>query len=355
MNRKTILLSVAIVAIMSSVLAVSLTFTAAAVSPGQVLVTSPSVSHAGKPMPLQSQPNMQYNNNNQPLMVPNAPSTNGWNQGPSGGNGMFTHRNYVLPQHGQGMYGHVSINSTQAKAAVEADIPNLKTGTPTSFRTSWVVPVEDQNGVVTSIQVPTINANTSDQAKSIVDQSLANGWSAGEPQLIGATYLVPLLDSSNTTVSYARVDGRRGAIITSPSTTFTVTSDQAKTIVSNAISNFTVGTAMDIGRAWIVSIQYNNNTVMTVILGKINTPTSDDVVTAVKNSLETGWSAGDPTQTRLNYNVAIIDSNGNTIGNIIVNGRTGDILGCSNNPRIGLTGGVKGSLTDNSNVVGNAL
>lgn len=362
MNRKTILLSVTIAVIAGSVLAAGFALNAAA-SPGRVMMTTPpGIGHADRSTPMQTQPRTQYNNNNNnPSMLPSVPNTppmSGWNQNSPGGQGMFAHGNYSSPQRGPRMNGRVSINinSTQAKSVVEADIPNLKVGAPTSLRAGWIVPVEDAKGVVTLIQVTTVSANTSDQAKNLVEQSLAKGWTAGDPKLMGVTYFVPLLDSNNTAVSYARVDGRSGAIITTPSLTPTVTSAQAKTIVNNAIKNFTVGAAKDAVSAWIVTIQYENKTVMTVILGKINTPTSNDAVTAVKDSLQKGWSAGNTTQTRLTYNVSIIDSNGNTIGNIIVNGRTGAISGFLNNPKVGVTGGARESPVNNNVVVdGNAL
>lgn len=108
-------------------------------------------------------------------------------------------------------------------------------------------------------------------------------------------------------------------------TILTVTSDQAKTKVSDAIGEFKVGDAKDGGNVWMVSIKYKDKVVMTVLLGKLNTPTSEDAVKAVQDSMGKGWKAGEPKQLQSIYNVPIIDANGNTIGNIRVDGRSGDI------------------------------
>jgi uncharacterized membrane protein YdfJ with MMPL/SSD domain len=105
----------------------------------------------------------------------------------------------------------------------------------------------------------------------------------------------------------------------------TVTSEQANTIVSDAVNAFQIGEVKDGGSVWMVSIKYNDKVVMTVLLGKLNTPTSGDALKAVQDSIGKGWSAGEPKQHGFTYNVPIIDSNGNPIGNIRVDGRTGDI------------------------------
>lgn len=111
-----------------------------------------------------------------------------------------------------------------------------------------------------------------------------------------------------------------------PSTTIpTVTSDQAKTKVSDAIREFKVGEAKDTGNLWMVSIKYKDSVVMTVLLGKLNTPTSEDAVKAVQDSMAKGWKAGEPKQLQSIYNVPIIDARGNTVGNIRVDGRSGEI------------------------------
>jgi len=221
--------------------------------------------------------------------------------------------------------GNVTISSAQAKATVEASIPSFKIGTVTSLGTCWLVPIEDSKGVVTSIQVSRVSASTAEQAKSVVQGSLSMGWKAGEPRLMRTIYEVPLIDSKDATIAHISVDGNRGEIIRKPSTIVTVTSQQAKTKVSDAIKEFQVGEAKDIGNGWIVSIKYNGKVVMTVLLGKVNTPTSDNAVKAVQDSIAKGWKAGEPKLLQFSYNVPIIDANGNTIGNITVDGRTGEI------------------------------
>ncbi|MCL4435208.1 MAG: hypothetical protein M1503_07555 [Thaumarchaeota archaeon] len=333
MHRKILLLSVAIAVIAGSILAANITFTAAAAT--TAAATSRS---AGSPY-MYSQSRERYSFNNNPSGQATTSLTNGWNQMLTFGRNLFTHGNYRFSQWGQGMSGNVTITSVQAKSTVEADIPNLKVGTPTSFRLSWIVPIEDGKGIVTMIRVSHVTANTTEQAATVVSNSLAKGWTAGTPKLVRTLYYVPLIDSSNKTISYVRVDGRSGSIVmlTSSSPTLTVTSAQAKTIVSNAIKNFTVGDVKERVGSWIVSIKDGDKTVMTVILGKINTPKSEDAVNAVKNSLEKGWTAGEPKQHRSVYNVPIIDSNGDTISIIRVNGRTGDILGFPSMYRVGVT------------------
>jgi hypothetical protein len=104
-----------------------------------------------------------------------------------------------------------------------------------------------------------------------------------------------------------------------------VTSEQAKTIVSDAVKAFQIGEVKDGGSVWMVSIKYNDKVVMTVLLGKLNTPTSGDALKAVQDSIGKGWNAGEPKQHGFTYNVPIVDANGNPIGNIRVDGRTGDI------------------------------
>ncbi len=108
-------------------------------------------------------------------------------------------------------------------------------------------------------------------------------------------------------------------------TTLTVTSEQAKTTASNAVNALKVGEAKDTGNAWIVSVKYNDKVVMNVLVGKINAATSADAVKAVQDSMGRGWKVGDPKQLGSNYNVPIIDANGNAISNIRVDGRTGNI------------------------------
>ncbi|MBS7626611.1 hypothetical protein KEJ51_06200 [Candidatus Bathyarchaeota archaeon] len=105
----------------------------------------------------------------------------------------------------------------------------------------------------------------------------------------------------------------------------TVTDSQAKIIVNDALKTFTVGEVSDRGAVWIVSINYKGKPIMIVPLGKINTPTSQDALNAVQESLARGWSAGEPKQHGFIYNVPIIDSNGNIISNVRVDGRTGEI------------------------------
>jgi len=236
-------------------------------------------------------------------------------------------RNSSAPgQWNQSWSGNVTINAAQAKAVVSADIQNFTVGTPVPLRAGWVVPIENGKGVVTSIRVTNkTGASAADQAKSIVEDSLSKGWQAGEPRLMRIIYRVPLLNSNSTIVGFVRVDGRNGEIITRPSITVTITSDQAKIIVSNALSSFTVGDARDRGSMWVVNVTYNGTTVMNVPLGKVNTPTSADAVKAVQNSMTQGWSAGEPKQLGYIYNVPIIDSNNNILGYIVVNGSTGHI------------------------------
>lgn len=106
----------------------------------------------------------------------------------------------------------------------------------------------------------------------------------------------------------------------------TVTSDQAKTIVSDAAKAFTVGGVNDSGNVWMVSIKYNDKVVMTVLLAKLNTPTSGVALKAVQDSIGNGWTAGAPKQFGFTYNVPIIDSNGNPVGDVRVDGRTGGII-----------------------------
>jgi hypothetical protein len=141
---------------------------------------------------------------------------------------------------------------------------------------------------------------------------------------MGTTYSVPLLDSNNVEIGSVRVDGKTGEIMRIPSTIVTVTSDQAKSKVNDAIKDFKVGDVKDRGTTWMVNINYKDKVVMTLLLGKLNTPTSDAALKAVQGSV-TSWKAGEPKQPQSSYNVPIIDANGNTVGNIRVDGRTGDI------------------------------
>jgi len=225
----------------------------------------------------------------------------------------------------QSWSGNVTIDSAKAKALVEASISSFRVGTITSSRTGWLVPIEDGKGVVTSIEVGKVSASTAEQAKAIVEESLKRGWKAGEPKLMRTIYNVPLLDSKDAAIGFVSVDGRSGEVMRRPSTILTVTSQQAKTIVNDAIKEFRVGEAKDGGSVWIVSIKYKDKVVMTVLLAKLNTPTSEDAVKAVQASLGKGWSAGEPKQLQLIYNVPIIDANNNTVGTINVDGRTGTI------------------------------
>jgi hypothetical protein len=230
--------------------------------------------------------------------------------------------------------GNVTIDSAEAKATVEAAISGFTVGTPTLHGTDWQVPIQDGANEVTSIQVATISASTADEAKNIVEASFANGWKAGEPTLMRTLYDVPVLDSNGATIAYVMVDGNSGEIVNRPSTpqttttesiTLRVTSEQAKTKVTDAIKAFQVVDANDSGTLWAVSIKYNGTIVMTVLLGKANTPTSEDAVKAVQDSMDKGWSAGEPKQIGFGYNLPIIDANGNTIGNVMVDGKTGEI------------------------------
>jgi len=237
-----------------------------------------------------------------------------------------THFNRPWPGlRNQSWSGSVTIGSAQAKALVEAAIPSFRVGTIASSRTGWLVPIEDGKGMVTSIEVSKVSASTAEQAKVIVEESLKKGWKAGEPKLLRTVYDVPLLDSKDTTIGYVRVEGRSGEIMRKPSTILTVTIEQAKTIVNDAIKELKVGEAKDGGSVWMVSIKYKDNVVMTVLLGKINTPASEDAVKAVLDSIAKGWKAGEPKQLQSIYNVPIIDARGNTVGNIRVDGRSGDI------------------------------
>jgi hypothetical protein len=76
----------------------------------------------------------------------------------------------------------------------------------------------------------------------------------------------------------------------------------------------------------MVSIKYKDNVVMTVLLAKLNTPTSGVALKAVQDSIGKGWTAGAPKQFGFTYNVPIIDSNGNPVGDVRVDGRTGGII-----------------------------
>ena len=224
-----------------------------------------------------------------------------------------------------GSFANVTIDAAKAKAVVEASIPNYKVGTITSAGTSWIAPIEDGKGVVTRMSLSKVSASTADQAKTTIEDSLKKGWKAGDARLTRVIYNVPLIDSSGVTITYARVDGRNGEIIRGPTTIPSITSDQAKTIVSDAIKQCTVGDVRDRGSVWMVSIKYKDKVLMTIPLGKLNTPTSEDATKVVQDSLAKGWTVGSPTLARLIYSVPIIVGN-NTIGIIHVNGGTGDII-----------------------------
>jgi hypothetical protein len=107
--------------------------------------------------------------------------------------------------------------------------------------------------------------------------------------------------------------------------TVTVTAEQAKTTVSNALKEFTVGNVTSRGSVWVVSIKYKDKTVTDVPLGKLNTSTSQDAVKAVQDSMGKGWNTGEAKQHGFIYNVPLIDANGNTLSNVRVDGRTGNI------------------------------
>lgn len=109
-----------------------------------------------------------------------------------------------------------------------------------------------------------------------------------------------------------------------PVVTLTVTSEQAKTKVGDALKAFKVGDAYDRGNVWAVSIKYNDKAVMNVLVGKVNAPTAGDAVKAVQESIGKGWKAGEPKLLGFTYSVPIIDANGNTLGNTMIDGRTGD-------------------------------
>jgi hypothetical protein len=95
--------------------------------------------------------------------------------------------------------------------------------------------------------------------------------------------------------------------------------------VNDAIKEFKVGDAKDAGNVWVVSVKYKDKVVMTILLAKLNTATSDDAVKSVQDSIGKGWKAGEPKLFQFIYNVPIIDSRGNAVGNIRVDGRSGDI------------------------------
>jgi len=106
----------------------------------------------------------------------------------------------------------------------------------------------------------------------------------------------------------------------------TTTSSQAQAIVTETIPSFTIGGANDRGSLWMVNVTYNGTLVMNVPLGKVNTPTSTDAVSAVQASQSKGWTAGTPKLFAFMYSVPIVDSNGNTIGTVRVNGTNGQII-----------------------------
>jgi|GEM_PF-3480291 hypothetical protein len=228
---------------------------------------------------------------------------------------------------GWGRPGNVSIDPAQAKAAVEADIPGFRVGTVSSFEIGWLVPIEDGKGVVATIRVSNVAASTAEQAKAIVEESLRKGWRAGEPRLARGVYAVPLLDSKGSIVAIARVDGRSGEIIRGPSTVLAVTPERARSIANDAIKGFVVGEVRDRGGSWIVRVEYGGKAVMAIALGKLNTPTADEAARAVRESLAKGWSAGEPRQFRSFYAVPILDANGNAVGRIVIDGRTGEVMG----------------------------
>ncbi|MEM3506608.1 MAG: hypothetical protein QW589_05705 [Candidatus Bathyarchaeia archaeon] len=226
----------------------------------------------------------------------------------------------------QSWFGNLTINSEQAKTLVDKTIYNLKIGTVISFKTGWVIPVEDEEGIITLIYVSKINAPTAEYAKMIVEESLNRGWRAGEPKLVRCIYYVPLLDTNNVHIAYVKVDGGTGEIIRKPTTILGISKDQAKTIVSNAIKEFKISEVKERNSLWIVSIEYKGKVVMIVPLGKLNAPSSEDVLKAVQESLKNGWSVGEPKELQFIYDVPIIDTNNNIIGSVKVDGRSGEII-----------------------------
>ncbi|MGQ9543393.1 MAG: hypothetical protein ACUVTM_04825 [Candidatus Bathyarchaeia archaeon] len=108
--------------------------------------------------------------------------------------------------------------------------------------------------------------------------------------------------------------------------TVNITGVQAEAIVDGALKEFKVGAVSDRGVVWMVNINYKDKPVMAVPLGKVNTPTSQEALKAVQDSIGKGWTTGEPKQHGFIYNTPIIDANGNTVGNVRVDGRTGEIL-----------------------------
>ena len=238
------------------------------------------------------------------------------------------HKGHFIPSRwNQSLSKNVTISSVQAKAVVEAALSNLKIGTIASLRTSWIVPIEDEKGVIALIRVSKINAPTVEHAKNIVEESLKKGWKTGEPRLVGIVYRVPLFDSNNALITHVKVNGRSGEIIRKPTTMLSITKDQAKAIVSNAIKEFKISEVVkERNTLWIVSIEYKDKIVMVIPIEKLNAPNSEDAIKAVQESLRNGWSAGEPKEFQSIYNVPIIDAYNNTIGSVKVDGRTGDII-----------------------------
>jgi hypothetical protein len=237
------------------------------------------------------------------------------------------HKGHFIPSRwNQSLSKNVTISSVQAKAVVEAALSNLKIGTIASLRTSWIVPIEDEKGVIALIRVSKINAPTVEHAKNIVEESLKKGWKTGEPRLVRIVYRVPLFDSNNVLITHVKVDGRSGEIIRKPTTMLSITKDQAKAIVSNAIKEFKISEVKERNTLWIVSIEYKDKIVMVIPIEKLNAPNSEGAIKAVQESLRNGWSAGEPKEFQSIYNVPIIDAYNNTIGSVKVDGRTGDII-----------------------------
>lgn len=221
---------------------------------------------------------------------------------------------------------NVSIDSKQAKAIVESIIPTLKVGTIVSFKENWIVSIEDEKGIIAFIRVSKINIHTTEQAKSIVEESLKMGWKVGEPKLVRAIYRIPLLDSNNVPITYVRVNGKTGEIIRVPAIAPAITKEQAKSIVNNAIKEFKIGEIKEKNNSWIVSIEYNKTVIMVIPIGKLNVLSSKDAFEIVQESLKNGWSAGEPIKLKLVYDVPIIDAYNNTIGSVKVDCRTGKII-----------------------------
>ena len=226
----------------------------------------------------------------------------------------------------RGESSSLTIDASKAKTMVDNAIPSLKIGAVTASRGGWVVPLENDKGVVVSIVVTNISASSADKAGQLVQDSRAKGWRTGNPSLLRTVFSVPILDSDNSKIGVVNVDGVNGVIVTRPSTILSITSDRAKTMVNDIIKGFQVGDTRDRGTFWVVEVKYEGKLIIGVTLGKINTPTSGDSVNAVKASLGRGWVAGNPVRVGYTYNISILDANGNIVGGVRIDGRTGGVI-----------------------------